>query len=186
MEKHVLTLMLIICLSIIVLKLQSLSRTKKITRLHFYLQDFIDGDRPTVWEVAACNLTGVLPSLFGKVMVMDDPVTSGPELDSEEVGRLQGTAGVADFREEALVLLLNLVLTKGEFEGSTLSILGRNPLGAESREVSIVAGTGAFRMATGYIITSTYYKDPAGVHNVYEYNAVVYHMDPNVVFCCNY
>ncbi|KAL1541158.1 dirigent protein 11-like [Salvia divinorum] len=162
-------------------KTHTVSETMKITRLHFYLHDVIGGDRPTVWGVAACNLTDVLPSAFGKLVVLDNLVTSGPNLDSGEVGRLQGTVGLADLHEKALVMVLNLVFTKGEFEGSTLSILGRNPLGAESREVSIVAGTSAFRMATGYIITSTYYNDPARVRNVYEYSAVVYHMDPNFV-----
>ncbi|XP_047957157.1 dirigent protein 1-like [Salvia hispanica] len=176
--KFILTLMLIISLSS---EAHIVSETKKMTRLHFYLHDVIGGDRPTVWGVAQCNLTDVLPSSFGRVMVLDNLVTSGPDPDSEEVGRMQGTVGQADLHEKALVMLLNLVFTKGEFEGSTLSILGRNPLAAESREVPIVAGTGAFRMATGYIISSTYYNDPARVRNVYEYNAVVYHMDPNVV-----
>ncbi|KAG6401426.1 hypothetical protein SASPL_138283 [Salvia splendens] len=162
MDKLVLTLMLIFSLSS---EAHFVSETNKITRLHFYLHDIIGGDRPTFWGVADCNLTDVLPSAFGKLVVLDNLVT---ELDSAEVGNLQGTVGLADLREKALVMLLNLVFTKGEFEGSTLSILGRLPLGAESREVSIVAGTGAFRMATGYIIASTYHNDPARVRNVYE------------------
>ncbi|XP_042042444.1 dirigent protein 1-like [Salvia splendens] len=154
---------------------------RKVTRLRFYLHDFIGGDSPTVWAVASCNLTDVLPSKFGKFLVLDNLVTSGPGLDSPEVGRMQGTVGQADLHERALVMVLNLVFTKGEYEGSTLSILGRNPLTHEVREVSIVGGTAAFRMATGYILTSTYFKDPAGVCNVYEYDAVVYHTDRNVL-----
>ncbi|XP_041998204.1 dirigent protein 1-like [Salvia splendens] len=144
---------------------------REVTRLRFYLHDFIGGDSPTVWAVARCNLTDVLPYKFGKFLVLDNLVTSAPGLDSPEVGRLQGT----------VVMVLNLVLTKGEYEGSTLSILGRNPLTHEAREVSIVGGTAAFRMATGYILTSTYFKDPAGVCNVYEYDAVVYHTNRNVL-----
>ena len=179
MEKLVvtLTLMLMICLSS---EAQIVSETKKIMRLHFYLHDVLGADSATDWTVAQCKLTNVLPLSFGKVLVLDNLVTSEPELDSGEVGRMQGTVAMADLRETALVMLINLVFTKGEFEGSTLSILGRNPLAVKSREASIVAGTGAFRMATGYIITSTYYKDPTNVRSVFEYTAVVHHMDPNV------
>ncbi|XP_057783201.1 dirigent protein 1-like [Salvia miltiorrhiza] len=177
MAKLIPSLMLIMCLSSVVLpqsESQS-SETKKVTRLHFYLHDVIGGDKPTVWGVAECNLTEVLASEFGKLVVLDNLVTSGPDVESDEVGRLQGTVGLADLREKALVMLLNLVFTKGEYEGSTLSILGRNPLGAAIRELPVVAGTGAFRMATGYILTTTYFSDPARVHSVYEYNVVVYH-----------
>ncbi|KAH6813290.1 hypothetical protein C2S51_022308 [Perilla frutescens var. frutescens] len=154
------------------------AETQKVTRLRFYLHDVIGGDKPTVWTVARCNLTDVLPSAFGKLVVLDNLVTEEPDVNSAVVGRLQGTVGLADLREKALVMLLNLVFTEGEYEGSTLSIVGRNPLGDEVREVPIVGGTGKFRMATGFIITSTYFNDPARVRNVYEYNAVVLHMDP--------
>ncbi|KAL8027850.1 hypothetical protein ABFX02_14G123700 [Erythranthe guttata] len=74
-------------------------------------------------------------------------------------------------------MLLNLVFTDGEYKGSTLSVLGRNPLGEETREVPIVGGTGAFRMARGYAVTSTYSNDEAHSHGVIQYDVVVYHFD---------
>ena len=121
MEKLVvtLTLMLMICLSS---EAQIVSETKKIMRLHFYLHDVLGADSATDWTVAQCKLTNVLPLSFGMVLVLDNLVTSEPELDSGEVGRMQGTVAMADLRETALVMLINLVFTKGEFEGSTLSI----------------------------------------------------------------
>lgn len=155
-----------------------ISDPKKVTRLRFYLQDVVGGDKPTLWVVAHCNLSDVLPSLFGEVMVMDNLVTSEADPNSAEVGRLQGTVGFADLTEKALVMLVNLIFTKGEYEGSTLSIIGRNPIGREVREVPIVGGTGAFRMATGYVITTTYFYDTNHVHSIYEYNAVVFRYDP--------
>lgn len=157
-----------------------ISDTKKVTRLRFYLQDVVGGDSPTVWEVAHCNLSDVLPSSFGKVLVLDNLVTAEADPSSAQVGRLQGSVGLADLNEKALVMLLNMVFTQGEFEGSTLSIIGRNPLGREVREVPIVGGTGAFRMATGYVITTTYFADPNHVHSIYQYNAVVFHHDPAI------
>ncbi|XP_057783200.1 dirigent protein 22-like [Salvia miltiorrhiza] len=178
------TVIVIICISSLLLAVSESKAShgkKKVTRLQFYLHDMIGGEKPTVWAVARCNLSDVLASKFGKVLVLDNLVTSGADMNSSEVGRLQGTVGQADLRERALVMLLNLVFTKGEYEGSTLSIVGRNPLEQEVREVSIVGGTAAFRMATGYILTRTYFRDPARVHSVYQYNAVVYHMDRSVL-----
>ncbi|KAL8027852.1 hypothetical protein ABFS82_14G120900 [Erythranthe guttata] len=133
-----------------------LAGKEKLTTLRFYVQDFVGGDSPTVWEIAKTNLTDVLPSAFGLVSVLDNLVTSEPEVDSKEVGRIQGIIGLTDFHEKALVMLLNLVFTEGEYKGSTLSVLGRNPLAEETREVPIVGGTGAFRMARGYAVTTTY------------------------------
>ncbi|KAL0376228.1 UNVERIFIED_CONTAM: Dirigent protein 11 [Sesamum calycinum] len=95
-------------------------------------------------------------------------VTSGPEIESREVGRIQGLIGLADFHEKALVMLLNVVFTEGEYKGSTLSILGRNPLDDEVREVPVVGGTGGFRMARGYAVTTTYAVDKAHTHGVIE------------------
>ncbi|EYU40431.1 hypothetical protein ABFS82_14G120800 [Erythranthe guttata] len=155
-----------------------LAGKEKITTMRFYVQDFVGGDSPTVWRVAQTNLTEVLPSDFGAVDVLDNLVTSEPEVDSKEVGRIQGIIGLTDFHEKALVMLLNLVFTEGEYKGSTLSVLGRNPLHEKIREVPIVGGTGAFRMARGYAITTTYSTDETKRHpNVYQYDVVVYHFD---------
>ncbi|KAL0412400.1 UNVERIFIED_CONTAM: Dirigent protein 21 [Sesamum radiatum] len=158
-------------------RLNSCLGKERLTRLRFYLQDVVGGENKTVWPVAKSNLSDVLPSAFGTVCVLDNLVTIGPEIDSQEVGRLQGLIGLADFHEKALVMLLNVVFTKGEYKGSTLSILGRNPLDDKIREVPIVGGTGAFRMARGYVITRTYSTDETHIRNVYEYNPVVFHMD---------
>ncbi|KAL0454089.1 UNVERIFIED_CONTAM: Dirigent protein 19 [Sesamum latifolium] len=65
----------------------------------------------------------------------------------------------------------------GEYKGSTLSILGRNALDDKVREVPIVGGTGGFRMARGYAVTTTYAVDKAHTHGVIEYNVVVVHYD---------
>ncbi|KAL0386879.1 UNVERIFIED_CONTAM: Dirigent protein 11 [Sesamum radiatum] len=139
------------------------------------------GENPTVWKVAQSNLTDVLPSAFGLVSVVDNLVTSGPEIESREVGRIQGLIGLADFHEKALVMLLNVVFTEGEYKGSTLSILGRNPLDDEVREVPVVGGTGGFRMARGYAVTTTYAVDKAHTHGVIEYNVVVAHYDDDAM-----
>ncbi|KAK6143376.1 hypothetical protein DH2020_023724 [Rehmannia glutinosa] len=94
-----------------------LYRKERLTKLRFYVQDLVGGENQTVWKVAQSNLTDVLPSAFGLLSVLDNLVTSGPEIDSKEVGRIQGVIGLSDFHEKALVMLLNLVFTEGEYKG---------------------------------------------------------------------
>jgi hypothetical protein len=48
-----------------------------------------------------------------------------------------------------LLLSMNLVLAD---DGSTVAVMGRNDLTAPVRELSVVGGTGRFRMATGYVL----------------------------------
>ncbi|CAI9769034.1 unnamed protein product [Fraxinus pennsylvanica] len=150
-------------------------RKEKVTKLHFYLQDLIGGPNKTVYTVAKSELTDSLPSLFGRVLVLDNLITAGPEPDSKKVGRLQGTVGLSDLHEASLVMLVNVIFTDGKYNGSTLSILGRNPLTEKDREISVVGGTGVFRMARGYIITRTHSYD--GTLGVYEYTVFVSHLE---------
>ncbi|XP_073277602.1 dirigent protein 22-like [Primulina huaijiensis] len=148
-----------------------------ITNLRFYIQDLVGGNNRTVWEIAKTNLTDILPSAFGLVSILDNLVTSGPGMDSGEVGRIQGIIGLSDFHEKAIFMLLNLVFTDGQYKGSGLCILGRNPLEDKLREVPIVGGTGVFRMARGYAVTRTYYEDEIQHRGIIEYNVVVAHRD---------
>lgn len=148
---------------------------EKVTKLHFYLQDLIRGPNKTVYTVAKSELTDSLPSQFGRLLVLDNLITAGPEPDSKKVGRMQGIVGLSNLHELSLAMLLNVVFTEGKYDGSTLSILGRNPLTEKVREVSIVGGTGVFRMARGYVITSTHSFD--GSLGVYEYTVFVSHLE---------
>ncbi|KAG8381008.1 hypothetical protein BUALT_Bualt06G0076100 [Buddleja alternifolia] len=143
------------------------------TKLHFYLQDALRGDNPTVWEVAESKITSTSPTSFGQVLVIDDLLISGPEADSEIVGRAQGIVGLADLHNVALHESVNIVFTEGKYKGSAITILGRNPLFDKVRELPIIGGTGAFRMARGIVVTNTHTEDP--VVSVYEYTLYVYH-----------
>ena len=49
--------------------------------------------------------------------------------------------------------------TRGRFNGSSLSVVGRNPIMSEVREMPVVGGTGVFRFARGYCFARTYSMD---------------------------
>lgn len=59
-------------------------------------------------------------------MMMDDPLTIGPEPGSRIVGRAQGIYASSDLKDLAFLMVLNYCFTEGKYNGSTLSILGRN------------------------------------------------------------
>ncbi|CAA2940356.1 Hypothetical predicted protein [Olea europaea subsp. europaea] len=147
------------------------------TSIQVFVQDELGGQNPTVWEVARCNFTSNSATSFGQVRVLDDLVTTGPDRSSERVGRAQGLITSADFHESALTMNLNFIFTSGQYNGSTLCMLGRNPLGNQYRELAIVGGTGVFRMARGYAITNTYSYDIETSYGVLEYNIYVAYVD---------
>lgn len=145
----------------------------KVTQLHFYVQDIAGGANPTVYEVARASITADSTSRFGQVKVMDHVVTAGPEQNSTSVGRVQGVIAGADLAVMGFATNLNFYFTYGKYNGSTISILGRNEIGQASRELPVVGGTGLFRHTTGYAISSTYSYTAATSHTVIEYTLYV-------------
>ncbi|CAA2958129.1 Hypothetical predicted protein [Olea europaea subsp. europaea] len=146
---------------------------EKTTRLHIFVQDELSGANATVYDVARSNITSTSPTSFGQVRVVDDLVTAEPDRNSKRVGRAQGLITSSDLQESALTMHLNFVFTSGPYNGSTLCMLGRNPLGNQYRELAIVGGTGVFRMARGYAITNTYSYDVETNYGVLEYKIYV-------------
>ncbi|CAA2981697.1 Hypothetical predicted protein [Olea europaea subsp. europaea] len=147
------------------------------TSIQVFVQDDLGGQNPTVWEVARCNFTSNSATSFGQIRVLDDLLTVGPDRKSKRVGQVQGLITSADFHESALTMNLNFIFTSGQYNGSTLCMLGRNPLGNQYRELAIVGGTGVFRMARGYAITNTYSYDVVTSYGVLEYNIYVAYVD---------
>ncbi|PPD69684.1 hypothetical protein GOBAR_DD33437 [Gossypium barbadense] len=88
--------------------------------------------------------------MFGDVYVIDDPLTIEPDINSKTVGKAQGTYTVASQGELSLLMVTNFAFTEGKYNGSTLSVLGRNEVLSTVREIPIVGGSGVFRFARGY------------------------------------
>ncbi|KAF8033155.1 hypothetical protein BT93_D1915 [Corymbia citriodora subsp. variegata] len=148
---------------------------RKTTRLRFYFHDTLSGKRPTTVRVAEAAMTKESQTLFGAVNIMDDPLTEGPEPESPLVGRAQGFYGSVGLESMALLMDMNLVFTSPKYDGSTLSILGRNPALETSRELPIVGGTGIFRLASGIATAKTYFLNLTTGDAVVEYNVIAMH-----------
>ena len=150
---------------------------EKVTKLHFYFHDIVSGSNPTAMRVAKpTSYTGLVNTLtgFGSVVMADDMLTSGPEPNSTVVGRAQGFYASASMEDIGFLMTMNFAFSDGDFNGSSLSLLGRNPVLHEYREMPIVGGSGVFRMARGIATAKTYKFNLLG-DAVVEYNVIVVH-----------
>ncbi|CAL0326230.1 unnamed protein product [Lupinus luteus] len=147
--------------------------SEKLTHLHFYYHDIRNNQNPTIVQIINTP-KGVLNG-FGTTFVMDDAMTEGPELSSKKVGRAQGLFALASLHDLRMTMLTNFAFTEGIFAGSTLSMLGGNPISEQNREMPIVGGTGVFRFARGYAIANSVTSISTQEHFIVEYNITVYH-----------
>ncbi|PIA25900.1 hypothetical protein AQUCO_10400010v1 [Aquilegia coerulea] len=148
---------------------------EKLTRLHFYFHDIVSGKKPTAIRIAQASTTNQSSTLFDLLYMPDDPLTQGPELTSKIVGRAQGLYGSADQQQLGLILAMSFGFTYGKYNGSTLSIFGRNPALNLVREMPIVGGTGAFRLARAVAFAKTYWLNITSGDVIVEYNVTVIH-----------
>jgi len=157
------------------LRAKAAAATAAPTHLHFYFHDTVSGKSPTAVRVVSPPASSPSP-LFGMVNVMDDPLTEGPDQGSAAViGRAQGLYMGSDQAKLGFLQAMNLVFTAGDYNGSTLALLGRNcPLDAV-RELPVVGGTGAFRFARGYALLRTHWLDFATGDATVEYDVYVMH-----------
>ncbi|KAM0064783.1 putative dirigent protein [Helianthus debilis subsp. tardiflorus] len=149
----------------------SMKRMEKTTRFHFFFHDIHSGKSPSAIKIAGTPDS----SLFGDTFMMDNTLTEHQEGTSKVVGKAQGMYAFAAKNEPALLMVLNLEFTQGEFNGSSLSVLGRNPVTDDVREMPIVGGSGRFRYASGYALAHTVWFEPKTGDAIVEYNVYVKH-----------
>jgi hypothetical protein len=144
------------------------------THLHFYFHDTVSGASPSAVRLAG-PADPSSRTFFGMVNVMDDPLTEGPEPGSAAVGRAQGLYMATDQAQLGFLQAMNLVLTSGPYNGSSLAVLGRNCPLADVREMPVIGGTGAFRFARGYAQARTHWLDLKTGDATVEYNVFIKH-----------
>ncbi|KAL7204633.1 hypothetical protein ACSBR2_017669 [Camellia fascicularis] len=121
----------------------ALKRMEKTTHLHFYFHDIVSGKNPTAVRIAGAEDGSVMG--FGTTFMMNDPLTEGPESNSKLVGRAQGMYALASEKNiPELLMVVYYEFEQGIYNGSSISILGRNPVYNDVREMPIVGGSGVF------------------------------------------
>ncbi|XP_065856573.1 dirigent protein 22-like [Euphorbia lathyris] len=150
-------------------------KKEKLSHLHFYFHDILSGRNPSAVPVANGASTNKSLSGFGLMMMMDDPLTAEPDRRSELVGKAQGIYASASQSEVSFLMVLNFAFSHGKYNGSNLSVLGRNSIFSGVREMPIVGGSGLFRFARGYAQAKTHFIDFKTGDAIVEYNVFVFH-----------
>lgn len=149
-------------------------RREKLSHLHFYFHDIVSGRNPAAMLVVRPP-ANVSRTLFGAVVMTDDPLTERPEIGSKLLGRAQGLYAGASQSEIGFLMVMNFAFVEGKYNGSYLSILGRNTVMSAVREMPVVGGGGLFRFARGYAQAKTHAVNISSGDAVVEYNVYVFH-----------
>ncbi|KAE8645783.1 hypothetical protein Csa_017218 [Cucumis sativus] len=107
---------------------------EKLSHLHFYFHDIVSGRNPTALIVVPPPSSNASRTLFGAVVMTDDPLTERPEIGSKLLGKAQGFYAGASKTEFGLLMVMNFAFVEGKYNGSYLSILGRNTIMSAVRE----------------------------------------------------
>nr|GFC92231.1 dirigent protein 23-like [Tanacetum cinerariifolium] len=118
-----------------------------VTTLQFYFHDTLSGSNPSAVRVAQPQSSSSSLGGFGNLMMIDDPLTEGPEKNSKLIGHARGMYGQAAQNDLGLIMAV--------------------------REMTIVGGTGLFRLARGYALAQTYWIDPTTGDAIVGYNATI-------------
>ncbi|KAM1335368.1 hypothetical protein PS2_039506 [Malus domestica] len=148
-------------------------KTENLSHLHFFFHDILGGKNPT--SVRIIGPPNGTAAGFGSTMMIDNALTEEQDRASKLVGRAQGFYSVASQQadEFALLMVMNFVFVEGKYKGSSISILGRNPVLNDVREMPVVGGTGQFRSARGYALAHTVWFDANTGDAIVEYNVYV-------------
>ncbi|XVF45491.1 hypothetical protein PTKIN_Ptkin02bG0210900 [Pterospermum kingtungense] len=126
------------------------------------------------WPVLTSRaMTISLPAPPNSIVVHNVPLTVGPEPTSEVIGNAQGLEVFAGGDTTTVVVYLDYGFTKGDLNGSSISVFSRNPSIERERELAVVGGRAKFRMAEGFAPLKTYFVNQTTV--VVEYNVTVIH-----------
>ncbi|KAH6784872.1 hypothetical protein C2S52_009831 [Perilla frutescens var. hirtella] len=149
----------------------------KLTKLHFYYHNSRNPEKnlSAVQVAKAAPAFSEQPPYFGVLTITDDPLTAGPEIDSKRVGYGQGFYATSSLEEVSMLMGVTFAFTGGEYDGSTLAVLGRNAIGDRYRELPIVGGTGVFRLARGIVTLQTYFFNFTMALAIVEMNVVALH-----------
>ncbi|KAL2330658.1 hypothetical protein Fmac_018239 [Flemingia macrophylla] len=149
-------------------------KQEKLSHFRFYWHDVVSGPNPSSMQVV--SPTGLNSSTaFGLVNMIENPLTLEPQLNSKLVGKAQGFYASTSKTEVTLLMAMNFAITEGKYNGSTITILGRNPVFNKEREMPVIGGSGLFRFARGYAKLRTHWFSPTTKDAIVEYNVFVFH-----------
>ncbi|CAH8306242.1 unnamed protein product [Eruca vesicaria subsp. sativa] len=154
-------------------KLSGLHKKEKLTHYKVYWHDMVSGPNPTsiIIHAPVKNST----TYFGGISMIDNALTAKVSRNSTLLGQAQGFYAGAAQKELGFIMAMNFVFKTGKYNGSTITILGRNSAMSKVREMPIVGGSGLFRFARGYVEARTKWVNFTSVDATVEYSCYVLH-----------
>ncbi|GAB4835131.1 Dirigent protein 19 [Ancistrocladus abbreviatus] len=149
------------------------NKKEKLTQFRAYWHDVVSGRNPT--SVPVINPPMNTSTFFGGMSMIDNALTEGPEMSSKLIGRAQGFYASASQEEVGLLMAMNFAFMEGKYNGSTITVLGRNTVFSKVREMPVIGGTGLFRFARGYVQARTHSLDLNTGDATVEYTCYVMH-----------
>ncbi|KAL1204493.1 Dirigent protein 19 [Cardamine amara subsp. amara] len=150
-------------------------KKEKLTHFRVYWHDILTGQDPTAVQIMnpPANYTGATG--FGLMRMIDNPLTLTPRLSSKMVGKAQGFYAASSKEEVGLLMAMNFAIFDGKYNGSTITVFGRNSVSDKVREMPVIGGSGLFRFARGYVEARTHDFQLKTGNAVVEYNCYVLH-----------
>ncbi|CAL9238354.1 unnamed protein product [Arabidopsis halleri] len=150
-------------------------KKEKLTHFRVYWHDIVTGQDPSSVTIMnpPKNYTG--STGFGLMRMIDNPLTLTPILSSKMVGRAQGFYAVTSKEEIGLLMAMNFAILDGKYNGSTITVFGRNSVFDKVREMPVIGGSGLFRFARGYVQARTHEFNLKTGNAIVEYNCYVLH-----------
>ncbi|GLT71351.1 hypothetical protein SLA2020_433790 [Shorea laevis] len=148
-------------------------KKEKLSHFRLYWHDIVSGRKPS--SVAVTPPANNSSTLFGMIRMIDNPLTMGPKMSSKMVGKAQGFYSSSSQEGIGLLMAMNFAFTEGKYNGSTITILGRNLVFSEVREMPVVGGSGLFRFGRGYVQARTHWLDPSTQDAIVRYDCYVLH-----------
>ncbi|XP_062147272.1 dirigent protein 5-like [Alnus glutinosa] len=143
-------LMILICQSVLASQNYSLRHRKPCKRLELYYHDilFNGTDVANATSAKATNQTALGNFHFGMLVVFDDPITEDSHLRSPPIARAQGFYFYNKKDDYNAWFSFTLVFNSSQHKG-TINIMGADLMAEETRDLSVVGGTGDFFMTRG-------------------------------------
>ncbi|XP_057958525.1 dirigent protein 18-like [Malania oleifera] len=86
---------------------------------------------------------------FGTITVIDDVLTSGPELGSQTIGKAQGVYVASSTDGTIQMMAFSAMMEGGEY-GDSLNFFGAYKIGNAMSRLSVTGGTGKFKNSCGF------------------------------------
>ncbi|KAL9659779.1 hypothetical protein QQ045_024588 [Rhodiola kirilowii] len=170
--------MLIILVADAVSSSDAAKKLKK-TEMSFYMHDYETQQKEeNITNIVIAgnpNAKGYNILTFGSLNAYDDAITTTIDRKSTELGRAHGIFINTALDGSDLHILVSFVFTNKEYNGSTIEVQGADRFFLPSREVSVVSGTGKFRMARGWASIETVMLDIPNLNAILRWNLTVFH-----------